>query len=233
MKKTIKTKADLSRFVDKYSSMDMEGEPAKVFKKIAAIAAKVEGVHGRSQEARDAAAEADQLRKDFIVATTPKAKLAPKKASSAPKAKKAKKETLTEEEKAARAEERAKARSVRAKEKATAMHGDEAGIQGAGLCLCGCGGEAPIVPRKDGDQHKLFIQGHDAKLKSKAKLVAEGLLPKRVLTAHAKAWLERWHLVSNETKSELGIRSLPKTWLEMTDNGKPPKTYEEFLNLCD
>ena len=226
---TISTKADLAKFIK--SAKPTNAAQTKVLDEMKALLKSVASKHGRSNEAREAVAAAAKLLTAYGKARDASAK-APKKSGasktaskkSAPAARK-----LSDEEKEANAAERAKATEARRAEKAIIAYGDDAAVSGKCLCLCGCGSETEAIELKNGDiRHKLFIQGHDAKLKGKVKFVAKGYLPKRVLSPYAIQWVGRWYVITDEERAACDIKSMPKTWEEMTDNGKRPGSWEEF-----
>ena len=228
----ISTKADLIKVVKSPKAADTACLP-----ELKSILNSIANKHGRSSEVRDAVAKAAKLWAPHADTRSDKNK-APKKGGKKSKSKGASKKSstqsrvLSDEEKTARATERATATLERKKERAAKQYGDESAVSGQNMCLCGCGLETEAIELKDGSvRHKLFLQGHDAKLKGKVKLVSSGLLPKRVLSPYAIEWVERWYIITDEERNAAGIRSLPKAWEEMTEHGKRPKSWEEFNEL--
>ena len=234
--RSLKTKADLNRFVAavEKAGLSFTSEQLHVWQALTEVHASVAELHGRSTEARQATKECDDLRRQVLrLGDERKTEAkAPTKAgkTAAPKAEKprAKKAPLTEEEKAVKEAAKAEKKLARLREKAEALYGSESAVEERNCCLCGCGQEAPHVELKNGEKrYKLFVQGHDAKLKGKAKLVSAGLLPRRVLTSHAEFYLSRWEHVSDETLEGLGLER--QTW--DTDEGERPKSWELFEAL--
>jgi hypothetical protein len=226
---TIKTKADLAKFIK--SAKATNAAQTKILDEMKALLKSVASKHGRSNEAREAVVAAAKLNTAFGNARDASAKAPKKGASSKGSSRKSSPATrkLTDTEKEARAAERAKVTEARRAEKAAAQYGDEAAVSGKHLCLCGCGAETEAIELKNGDtRHKLFIQGHDAKLKGKVKFVAKGYLPKRVLSPYAQQWISRWYVITDEERAACDIKTLPKKWEEMTENNKRPSSWEEF-----
>jgi hypothetical protein len=84
-------------------------------------------------------------------------------------------------------------------------------------CLCGCGAEVT----------RLFLQGHDARLKGKVKAVTRGDLNKGTIGAYALEYIARWSALTNEEKRAVGASTSKTSWGERF--GSPPKSWDVFL----
>lgn len=192
LKKTIKTKSDLESFVKSVQLDKLTPSALKIFNEITALLELIKDNHGRSTEAREAAKQAETLRRKLVEANIPAAKKAPKKkeGSTGPAKKRAPKKP---------------------------KYDNTSAVNRQGTCLCGCGAEVD----------RLFLQGHDARLKGKVKVVARGDLNLSTIPKYAIPYIERWSAVSNEDKKAIGASTTKKPW-EETENGRP-KSWEAYL----
>lgn len=227
LKITITSKSSLTRAMDALAVIAPEFSSAgtKIFLSMVNMAAALDGVHGRSTQAREGVLAIEKARKQLLAAETGGPKQAPKKGTkSAPKKKgtnSAKPKKTPEEIEAGKAE-RAEATRVRRAEKAAARYGDEEAVSKQGFCLCGCGGVPNVVEMRDGSlRTKLFIAGHDAKLRGKATAVAAGHLSRKVLGKYSRDFLARSTHFSDELRAALDIE--PAEFEDGT-----PRCWEDF-----
>jgi len=92
-------------------------------------------------------------------------------------------------------------------------------------CLCGCRQETNYRELASGTkQHRLFLPGHDAKLKS---AVMRG---DNNLSTLSLRFIAGWHVLTKAQKGVVGADAGP-SWRTLTSHGKAPKSWEEWYDL--
>lgn len=192
LKIQLRTKAVWERFMKK---VDPAVTALPSWDEMHALWTQAEEHHGRSKAARDLTAQADKVRKQLLQESKSPTQLAPKKNSASPAK---------------------KTRGPR-KSRKRVEYTDPA-VGDAKLCMCGCGAKPNSKETRKGTQTKLFVQGHDARLKSKVLAVAAEKAPKTVLSKHARAFVAEWGSVDDAVKEAAGIEPCQlhryRTWEE-------------------
>lgn len=203
--KSIETKADLKSAIESLQGVLIPGTAKELYASLLSLYSEVRNLHGRSDAAREAAKKAEVVRGKLLIALKNPSQLAPKKSKS--KSSNPKKKSYN-------------------KKKLEIMN--QPAVSGKFLCLCGCGLETNHVELKNGEiRHKLFVQGHDARLKGKIKALAAGKIQKSSLSHYAKEFISRWSVIADEDKEACGIESLD-SWETLTESGNPLRSWEEF-----
>lgn len=203
--KTIRTKADLIDSISKLKGVKIPEEGKSHYAEMVRLLASINDKHGRSEASRDAAKKAEKARGKLVLSMKKTEQLAPKKKSGEKETKKTGETTKSP---------RFRSRVV---------YDNTPAVGGKYMCLCGCGVETTTMKRKTDNRHKLFIQGHDAKLRGKAGKVASGDLNKSVLSHYAKEFLARWDQIDAKILEGCGIDQLspfnhkPQTWEDFDD----------------
>lgn len=207
MKRPIKTPADLLAFVKEQDGGDFTSSQLEIFCELVKTVKKLDKPNVATRAVKDkkiqeavAAGEAFRL----VLVGKAKTKTTPKGKKKAP---------------------------LRVAKAKVATSNADKGVAGKTLCLCGCGQETGYKEMADGTRrHKLFLPGHDAKLKSKVKAVGGSTLPARVLSRDSLHWCAGWHVLTRAEKTAIGVTHR-KPWSASTESGNAPRSLEEWRSI--